>query len=271
MLDIQSVHFAYGEAPPAVAGVSLSVPAGAWVAIVGANGSGKSTLARLLDGLLQPTSGRVLVDGLDTADADARWEVRRRVGLVFQNPDNQIVASVVEDDVAFGPENLGIDPPLIRRRVDAALSAVGMASYRRHAPDQLSGGQKQRVAIAGAMAMEPKVLVLDEPTAMLDPSGREEVLAVLDRLHQAGLTVILITHHMEEAARAERVVVMEHGQVTDDGPPAEVFSRQHPSLELPPAAAMADALRAQGVRLPPGLVTIEALAEALRPLVRHAH
>jgi energy-coupling factor transport system ATP-binding protein len=265
------VHFAYGEAPPAVAGVSLSVPAGAFLAVVGANGSGKSTLARLLDGLLVPTAGRVLVDGLDTADPATRWEVRRRVGLVFQNPDNQIVASIVEDDVAFGPENLGMDPARIRRRVDEALEAVGMAGHRRRAPDELSGGQKQRVAIAGALAMEPRVLVLDEPTAMLDPLGRDEVLGVLQRLHRDGLTVILITHHMEEAARAERVVVMEGGRIRADGPPAEVFSRPQPSLDLPPAAAMARRLRAAGVPLPPGIVTVEALAAALRPLIGHAH
>jgi energy-coupling factor transport system ATP-binding protein len=263
------VRFAYGEAAPALAGVSLSVSAGCFLAVIGANGSGKSTLARLLDGLLIPASGRVLVDGLDTAQAP--WEVRRRVGLVFQNPDNQIVASIIEDDVAFGPENLGIDPAEIRRRVDGALAAVGMTEHRRRAPDELSGGQKQRVAIAGAIAMQPRVLVLDEPTAMLDPSGRDEVLAVLDRLHRSGLTVILITHHMEEAARAERVVVMEHGRITDDGTPAEVFSRAHASLDLPPAAQIAQALRDKGVRLPPGLVTIEELADALRPLMRHAH
>ena len=270
ILDLQDVTFAYGEAAPAVGGLSLSVPAGAFAAIVGANGSGKSTLARLLDGLLLPTSGRVLVDGLDTADSEARWEVRRRVGLVFQNPDNQIVASIVEDDVAFGPENLGIEPALIKARVDASLAAVGMGAYRRHAPDELSGGQKQRVAIAGALAMQPRILVLDEPTAMLDPDGRQEVMEVIGRLHAGGMTVILITHYMEEAAVAERVVVMEAGCAVDDGPPDEVFSREHRGLELPPAAQVARALRARGLRLPAGLVTVEALADALRPLMRHA-
>jgi energy-coupling factor transport system ATP-binding protein len=271
ILDLRGVDFAYGEALPAIRGLSLCVGAGCFLAVVGANGSGKSTLARLLDGLLLPTAGRVLVDGLDTADPATRWEVRRRVGLVFQNPDNQIVASIVEDDVAFGPENLGIAPELIRRRVDASLAAVGMSTYRRRAPDELSGGQKQRVAIAGALAMEPRVLVLDEPTAMLDPDGREEVMEVLRGLHARGMTVVLITHYMEEAAQAERVVVMHQGHIVDDDAPARVFSQGHPGLDLPPAAEMAQALAAAGLRLPPGIVTIEALAEAVRPLVRRAH
>ncbi len=270
ILDLQGVTFAYGDGEPAISGLSLSVLAGAFVAVVGANGSGKSTLARLLDGLLLPTSGRVLVDGLHTADPEARWEVRRRVGLVFQNPDNQIVASIVEDDVAFGPENLGIEPLLIKQRVDSALAAVGMGAFGRHAPDKLSGGQKQRVAIAGALAMQPRILVLDEPTAMLDPDGRQEVMEVLGRLHAGGMTVVLITHYMEEAALAERVIVMQGGRIVDDAAPADVFTREHPGLDLPPAAQMAQSLRARGLRLPAGIVTVEALADALRPLIRHA-
>jgi energy-coupling factor transport system ATP-binding protein len=273
LLALQDVGYRYegqGGTVAALRDVRLAIPRGAFVAVVGANGSGKSTLARLLDGLLLPTSGRVLVDGLDTADAAARWEVRRRVGLVFQNPDNQIVASVVEDDVAFGPENLGVPPPEIRARVDAALAAVGLSDLRHRSPEELSGGQKQRVAIAGALAMQPQALVLDEPTALLDPRGRAEVMAVLRRLHRRdGLTVVLITHHMEEAAQAERVVVLAEGRVLRDGPPAAVFAEpdrlRELGLDVPEAAVIAAQLRRAGVALPEGLVTVEDLAAALLP------
>ena len=206
--------------------LNLSVEEGSFVAILGGNGCGKSTLAKLFNAILLPCGGKVYVSGLDTADEDKLMSVRRNVGMVFQNPDNQIVANVVEEDVAFGPENLGISGPEIRRRVDQALKQVGMYEYREHAPHLLSGGQKQRVAIAGIIAMEPKCIVLDEPTAMLDPRGRREVIQTISQLNcDKGITVILITHHMDEAAKADRVVVLHKGKIAADGTPKEVFSQ----------------------------------------------
>ena len=242
----------------ALQGVNLQLRQGEFLAVLGANGSGKSTLARHMNGLLLPTEGHCRVKGMDTrelAEAGELWRVRREVGMVFQNPDNQLIAAVVEDDVAFGPENLGIEPDEIRRRVHEALKAVGMTHFAKFAPHLLSGGQKQRVAIAGALAMQTECLVLDEPTAMLDPQGRQEVMQVLEGLHrERGLTVVLITHFMEEAARAERVVVMEDGHVACEGTPREVFAEpqamQKLGLEAPLAGELAQLLAQSGIRLP---------------------
>lgn len=241
------------------------------MALVGANGSGKSTLAKCLNALLVPTAGRVLVDGLDTRDPHAVWQVRQRVGMVFQNPDNQLVATVVEEDVAFGPENLGLPPAEIRRRVEEALRIVGMWDYRRHAPHLLSGGQKQRVAIAGMLAMRPSCLILDEATAMLDPQGRAEVLQTVDRLtREEGITVVHITHAMEEAAVARRIVVLAGGRVALQGTPAEVFDQpevlRRLRLTLPPVAVLGRQLRAAGLPLRGSVTTVDQLVDALTAL-----
>lgn len=273
-LSIAGVAFAYPrpaggpENPPVLKGVNLTVQRGEFVAILGANGSGKSTLARHLNGLLLPTEGEVRVDGLLTSDETNTWPIRDRVGMVFQNPDNQIVAAIVEEDVAFGPENQGLPPEQIRERVTAALAAVGLLPLREREPHLLSGGQKQRVAIAGALALRPSCLVLDEPTAMLDPSGRAEVATVVQKLRaELGMTVIWITHHMEEAALADRVVVMADGQVVLEGAPRQVFQATDRlralRLALPPAVAAAAELRAGGVPLPPEILTMDELVEAL--------
>ena len=227
IIRFENVHFSYPEEEKeSLCGVDLSIKPGSFVAVLGHNGSGKSTLAKHMNAILLPSSGKVWVRGMDTADEDRLLDIRRTVGMVFQNPDNQIVANVVEDDVAFAPENLGVPSAEIRARVDAALRQVGMYEFRLHAPHLLSGGQKQRVAIAGVLAMEPRVLVLDEPTAMLDPQGRSEVIQTVSRLcREKGMTVVLITHHMEECIGADRLVVMSAGTVVADGSPAEVFSR----------------------------------------------
>ena len=227
VIKLENVSFRYPDYPePVLKGIDLSVTAGSFIAVLGHNGSGKSTFAKLCNAILTPTEGRVLVKGMDTRDPENLIPVRRVVGMVFQNPDNQIVASVVEDDVAFAPENLGVPSAEIRQRVDAALRQVGMYDFRMHAPHLLSGGQKQRVAIAGVLAMEPEVLVLDEPTAMLDPQGRGEVIQTVTRLcREKGMTVVLITHHMEECIGADRLVVMSNGAIVADGSPAEVFSQ----------------------------------------------
>ena len=259
-ISIKNVCFSYAEetAPQlhvnAVDGVSLDVNKGEFVAVIGHNGCGKSTLAKHLNAMLLPDSGKVYVDGDDTADEQKTWDIREKVGLVLQNPDNQLVASIVEEDVAFGPENLGVDPKEIRQRVDNALKAVGMYEYRTHAPYKLSGGQKQRVAIAGILAIQPKCIVLDEPTAMLDPSGRNEVMSTLLKLNKEdGITVVLITHYMDEAVLADRVVVMDSGKVLTEGTPDEVFSqvellKKH-RLDVPQAAELAYRLRGCGVKI----------------------
>ena len=230
IIKTQNLRFSYTAAePPApvvLDGVDLEIEAGSFVAVLGHNGSGKSTLAKHMNAILLPSGGKVYVDGIDTVDEDRLLDIRRTVGMVFQNPDNQIVANVVEEDVAFAPENLGVPPAEIRERVDKALKQVGMYQYREHAPHLLSGGQKQRVAIAGVIAMAPRCIVLDEPTAMLDPIGRSEVLRTIKDLNRAaGVTVVLITHHMDEAAQADRLVVMSGGHIIADGPPREVFQR----------------------------------------------
>ena len=257
-----------GERKVALDGVDLSISRGEFVAVLGHNGSGKSTFAKHLNAILLPTAGKVYVDGMDTTDEDKLLDIRRTVGMVFQNPDNQIVASVVEEDVAFAPENLGVPSDEIRRRVDEALEAVGMTEYARHAPHLLSGGQKQRVAIAGVLAMRPRCIVLDEPTAMLDPVGRREVLDTVCRLQrELGMTVVLITHHMDEAARAQRLVVMDNGHVVMDGPPAQVFQNvvglRRLGLEVPDSVALLYELRQAGLDVPLDVLTCEDCAQAL--------
>lgn len=248
--------------------LSLEIERGSFVAIVGSNGSGKSTLAKELNALLLPESGSVIVDGMDTSTEDP-INIRRKVGMVFQNPDNQLVSSVVEDDVAFGPENLGIPPEEIRRRVDEALERVSMTENRKKGPHLLSGGQKQRIAIAGVLAMDPECLVFDESTAMLDPSGRAEIMSIIEDIHRKGTTVILITHFMEEAARADRIIALHKGNVLLDEAPEKIFSGSSAekladiSLELPFAAKLADTLRQNGIDIPEGIITEEALADYL--------
>ena len=272
MLEINNVCHAYrnenNEVLLALDHVTLQVAAGEFVAVIGRNGSGKSTLAKHLNALLIPSEGNCIIDGMDTRNSAHLWDIRQRVGMVFQNPDNQIVASIVEEDVAFGPENLGCPPAEIVQRVEDSLRLVGMAEYRLHGPHLLSGGQKQRVAIAGVLAMHPRCLVLDEPTAMLDPVGREEVLDAVCRLHrEEGITVVYITHFMEEAVAAGRVVVMDAGRVILDGTPAEVFHDVEKirglGLDVPVSADVAAQLRRRGMNLPGGITTNEGLAKAL--------
>ena len=263
---------AEGVAPTVLDHVNLDIEAGSFVAILGHNGSGKSTFAKHLNAILLPTSGKVYVDGMDTTDEDKLLDIRRTVGMVFQNPDNQIVASVVEEDVAFAPENLGVPSDEIRRRVDEALEAVGMTEYARHAPHLLSGGQKQRVAIAGVLAMRPRCIVLDEPTAMLDPVGRREVLDTVYRLQrELGMTVVLITHHMDEAARAQRLVVMDNGHVVMDGPPAQVFQNvvglRRLGLEVPDSVSLLYELRQAGLDVPLDVLTPEDCANVVAQIL----
>ena len=272
MIKIENLKHYYtdsdGNEVKALDGVDLTIEQGEFVAIIGANGSGKSTLARHLNCLLLPTEGRVEVSGLDTMEEKNMWDIRQQVGMVFQNPDNQIVAAVVEEDVAFGPENIGVPGPEIGPRVAKALAAVGMTEYAKHAPHRLSGGQKQRVAIAGIMALEPKCIVLDEPTAMLDPQGRKEIVSTVQKLNkEKQITIVYITHYMVEALTADRVVVMEKGHIRFMGTPREVFSRvdelETLGLEAPLAAKVASELRKSGVKLPGGIITDEELAQAL--------
>ena len=257
----------------AVNDVNLDIEAGQFVAVLGHNGSGKSTLAKHLNALLLPTEGTLWVDGIDTSKEPELWKVRQKAGMVFQNPDNQIIGTVVEEDVGFGPENMGVPTEKIWERVDESLKKTGMTSYRYHSPNKLSGGQKQRVAIAGVMAMRPKCIILDEPTAMLDPNGRKEVLeAVSDLNRREGVTVILITHYMEEVIDADRVVVMDAGHVVMDGTPREVFSRvkelKRYSLDVPQVTELADELKAAGMEIPCGILTIDELVAALEPLLK---
>ena len=273
IIRVQDAWYEYERADDegelAVRGVSLSVRKGEWLSIIGRNGSGKSTLIKLLNGLFLPTRGSVTVGSYDTRDEDHIWDVRQRVGMIFQNPDNQIVATIVEEDVAFGLENLGVTPQEIRERVDAALRAVGMQEYAASAPHMLSGGQKQRVAIAGALAMEPEVLLMDEPTAMLDPGGRREVMETVERLHrESGLTVVLVTHFMDEALRGDRVIAMQDGKAILEGAPREVFAREAEALkaaglEVPAMAELASRLRARGLDVQGAPMTVPEMAQAL--------
>ena len=256
-----------GEPIPVFDGLSLNIREGSFVAVLGRNGCGKSTLAKHMNAILLPEGGSVRVFGMDTSTEDL-LNIRRTVGMVFQNPDNQMVANVVEEDVAFAPENLGVPPEEIRRRVDAALAAVGMSEYREHAPHLLSGGQKQRVAIAGVIAMQPRCIVLDEPTAMLDPQGRAEVLDTIEALNcEKGITVVLITHHMTEAVRAERVIVLHEGGVLADGTPKEVFPQvellQNAGLDVPATTRLLYELNRQGASLPLDALSTEECAQAL--------
>jgi len=272
IIELQNLSHAYRDADDkevyALQNINLDIDEGEFVAIIGTNGSGKSTLARHLNALLLPSGGRCLVEGRDTLNEAERWDVRQTVGMVFQNPDNQIVAAVVEEDVAFGPENMGVPSDEIRERVTRALEAVDMLAYAKHAPHLLSGGQKQRVAIAGALALQPRVLVLDEATAMLDPRGRREILTTVKNLQrERGMTVVYITHYMEEALAANRIVVMENGRIKFSGTPHEVFSRVEElnkmGLEAPLAAELAAELRADGFNLPEWIITDEELVNAL--------
>ena len=276
IIHAEDVRFSYvtaeGVAPIVLDGVSLSIEEGSFVAVLGHNGSGKSTLAKHFNSILRPTGGKVYVDGMDTADEELLLSIRRTVGMVFQNPDNQIVANVVEEDVAFAPENLGVPPEEIRRRVDDALKAVGMYEFREHAPHLLSGGQKQRIAIAGVIAMQPRCIVLDEPTAMLDPIGRADVLRTIKALNrQRGVTVVLITHHMDEAAQADRLVVMTKGRVIADGAPKEIFQDveglKAVGLTVPETTQLLWELRQEGLDVPLDALSDEECAQALKELL----
>lgn len=270
IIKIDNLYFQYpheeDEEPKlAIKGVSLEIEEGSFTAIIGQNGSGKSTLAKNLNGLLLPSKGAVYVSGMDTRDEDKIWDIRQTAGMVFQNPDNQLVSAIVEDDVAFGPENIGIDPVEIRARVDEALDAVKMGKYKRKAPHLLSGGQKQRIAIAGVVAIRPRCIIFDEPTAMLDPRGRKDIMEIIEKLHREGITVILITHFMDEAVRADRVVIMNKGEILLDGTPEHVFSQDElirsARLDVPMAAEIAIYLRENGIDVPPEVVTAERLKE----------
>ncbi len=270
IIEIDNLYFQYphgeDEEPKlAIKGVSLEIEEGSFTAIIGQNGSGKSTLAKNLNGLLLPSKGAVYVSGMDTRDEDKIWDIRQTAGMVFQNPDNQLVSAIVEDDVAFGPENIGIDPVEIRARVDEALDAVKMGKYKRKAPHLLSGGQKQRIAIAGVVAIRPRCIIFDEPTAMLDPRGRKDIMEIIEKLHREGITVILITHFMDEAVKADRVVIMNKGQILLDGTPEHVFSQDElirsARLDVPMAAEIAIYLRENGIDVPPEVVTAERLKE----------
>ena len=269
IIKFENVHYTYpGDQLESLCGVSLEIEEGSFVAVLGHNGSGKSTLAKHMNAILVPTEGKVTVNGIDSADEERLIELRRNVGMVFQNPDNQIVANVVEDDVAFAPENLGVEPKEIRRRVDEALKLVGMYDKRQHAPHLLSGGQKQRVAIAGVIAMEPKIIVLDEPTAMLDPIGREEVISTVTRLcREKGMTVVLITHHMDECVGADRLIVMSNGSVVADGVPAEVFAdiglMEREGLTVPETTRLLYDLKQRGMDLPLTALEVDACAKEI--------
>ena len=272
-IQVCDLHYTYPDAESerehiVFDGLNLSIEAGSFVAVLGHNGCGKSTLAKHFNAVLLPAGGSVTVYGMDTKDEELLLAIRQAVGMVFQNPDNQIVSNVVEEDVAFAPENLGVPSDEIQRRVDAALKTVGMYEYRAHAPQLLSGGQKQRVAIAGVLAMKPKCIVLDEPTAMLDPQGRREVIETVERMNrEEGMTVVLITHHMDEATHAGRVVAMNDGKIVADGTPAEVFSQvellRSVGLSVPETTELLYALRADGFDLPLDALSIDQCAQAL--------
>lgn len=276
-IEFKNVTFGYQNEEGAVEknvieSFDFSVEKGSFVAVLGHNGCGKSTIAKLCNGIEVPVSGKVYVDSLDTSDEEKLLDIRRRVGIVFQNPDNQIVATIVEDDVAFGPENLGIDPKEIRRRVDEALKNVGMYEFRQFEPHKLSGGQKQRVAIAGIIAMQPECIVLDEPTAMLDPRGRREVMKTVRRLNREfGITVIFITHYMDEAARADRVVVMDKGRIILDGAPKKVFSNaktlREAGLDVPQATELSIALSESGIDIPEDALSMDELFENIKTVL----
>ena len=280
---IKTVHLIYeyirhdeeekvAEVKRAIDGVDLEIEEGSFTAILGHNGSGKSTLAKHINGLLLPTEGTVWVGEIDTKEEDRIWDVRKTAGMVFQNPDNQIIGNIVEEDVGFGPENIGVPTDEIWKRVDESLKAVGMTAYRKQSPNKLSGGQKQRVAIAGVMAMRPRCIILDEPMAMLDPNGRKEVIRTIRQLNQAeGITVLLITHYMEEAIDADRIIVMDDGKIVMDGKPKEIFSRVRElktyGLDVPQATELAFELKEAGMPLSDGILSREELVKELLPLL----
>ncbi len=274
IISFKQVHYTYpGDELESLCGVDLEIEQGEFVAVLGHNGSGKSTLAKHMNAILVPDEGKVVIDGIDSSEEDDVYEIRRRVGMVFQNPDNQIVANVVEDDVAFAPENLGVPSAEIRERVDAALKQVGMYEYRTHAPHLLSGGQKQRVAIAGVIAMQPKIIVLDEPTAMLDPQGREEVLSTVTKLcREKGMTVVLITHHMDECVGADKLVIMSNGYIKAVGTPAEIFSdvemMAREGLAVPETTKLLYELNGLGFSLPLGELDEESCAAAIAAAIK---
>lgn len=271
-IEIKNVSFSYPDSEnkkriKALDGVSLDVNEGEFVGIIGRNGSGKSTLAKMLNGIIIPDEGEILVDGMNTKDPEMIWKIRQKAGMIFQNPDNQMVATIVEEDIAFGPENLGVDPEEIRERVDKALLTVNMEKYRAKKPHELSGGQKQRIAIAGILAMHPECIIFDEPTAMLDPKGRMEVLNTIKLLNSRGVTIILITHYMEEVAEADRVVILNSGKKEFDGKPEEVFTNakrlEEMMLEPPFATKMASRLKAEGIIERADILTMDQLVDEL--------
>lgn len=272
MIRIEDLVFNYTrdndqEEVSAIKGVSFAIEKGSFTAIIGRNGSGKSTLAKNINALLLPTSGAVYVNGYNTSVEENLWDVRQSAAMVFQNPDNQIVSAIVEDDVAFGPENLGIEPSEIRKRVDDSLRAVNMYQHRKKGPHLLSGGQKQRIAIAGAIAMKPECIVFDEPTAMLDPKGRSEVMDIIKALNNEGITVVLITHFMEEAAEADRLIIMDQGEVKLDGTPREVFMQidtlREMNMDVPMTVELAHRLRKRGIQIPENIINMEEMVEYL--------
>lgn len=278
IISIDNISFEYkneetGEVHPVLRGVSAEIREGEFLAVLGHNGSGKSTLAKHLNAILIPASGKVMVDGIDTADEKNLFEIRRRVGMVFQNPDNQMVANIVEDDVAFAPENLGVPREEIRKRVDEALASVNMSQFASHAPHMLSGGQKQRVAIAGVLAMQPEILVLDEPTAMLDPVGRREIIETIKKLNrERNMTVVLITHYMDEAAEADRVIVMNKGKIEMEGAPIEIFPNVEKlktlGLDTPQATELAYLLGKRGFDIDNSILTVDECADKIMELAK---
>lgn len=284
-IKVEDLYFSYESETeskniPAVAGVSLDIKRGEYVAVLGHNGSGKSTLAKLLNFILEPTSGKIIVDGKEMTSPDVTdddvYDLRRKIGMVFQNPDNQLVATIVEEDVAFGPENLGLSPSEIRKRVDEALETVGMTEYIHHEPHRLSGGQKQRIAIAGVIAMRPQCMIFDESTAMLDPIGRREVMTTIQKLNkEENITIINITHYMDEAAMADRVIILNDGKLIMDGTPTEVFSHQEEllsiGLDVPQSVALANKLKAAGIKLDGKCVTPDSCAETICKAISARH
>lgn len=278
IISVKDLVFNYineetGEIVPVLHGVSADIKRGEFLAVLGHNGSGKSTFAKHLNAILTPTSGSVMVDGTDTSKEENLFEIRRKVGMVFQNPDNQMVANIVEDDVAFAPENLGVPRDEIRRRVDDALDAVNMSAFAKHAPHMLSGGQKQRIAIAGVLAMQPEILVLDEPTAMLDPMGRYEIIETIKRLNrERNMTVVLITHYMEEAVQADRVIVIDNGEIVMNGKPIEIFPQVEKmkslGLDTPQATELVHRLSQKGFDINTDVLTTEACVDAILEKIR---
>ncbi len=269
IIKIENVKFKYDKEDTvyAVDGVNLNIRKGEFTAVIGHNGSGKSTLAKLINSILLPTEGKIYVKGMDTTDDSKLWDIRQTAGMVFQNPDNQLVATIVEEDIAFGPENQGVEPSEIRRRVDEALNAVGMYEFRRRPPHMLSGGQKQRIAIAGILALNSDCIILDEPTAMLDPSGRKEVMETLKKLKDKGKTILLITHYMDEAVQADRVVIMDKGNIKLDGTPKEVFRNideiKKFGLDVPQVTELAQELAKEGLNIPYDTIDVKELVDLL--------